>query len=295
MNVVVNGGTGWLGIATLRALKRLKNTEEVEIFSSDGRLFHTEDLGSFKTHNLKKEINIELKSDILVHLAFKTRDYIAKLGDKEYSRFNLEIINSSINLARNLKPKSIIIVSSGVVARYNKSGGKLDNTGYTHLKIHEEKLFSELSKELDCNLVILRMWGGSGRDLIHPLKYAIGDLIMQGLRSNKIVVNSNNLVYRRYSDASQQMEIALRCAMTGMNTLFDSGGIVVEMEELAILIKNIINPNSKVIRNVDLDLEPDIYYSQNSDFENLARNFNVDLYDIKKQIEETKISVLRAI
>jgi hypothetical protein len=139
------------------------------------------------------------------------------------------------------------------------------------------------------------MWGGSGRDFIHPLKYAIGDLIMQGLRSDKLVVNSTNLVYRRYSDASQQMEIALRCAMAGMNTLFDSGGVVVEMEELANLIKNIINPSSEVIRNVDLDLEPDIYYSQNSDFENLARNFNVDLYDMKKQIEETKISVLRAI
>jgi nucleoside-diphosphate-sugar epimerase len=295
MNVVVNGGTGWLGIAALRALKRLKNTEEVKIFSSDGRLFHTHDLGSFKTYNLKKEIDIELKSDIFINLAFKTRDYIAQLGEEEYSKINLEIINSSINLARNLKPKSIIIISSGIVARYNQSGGKLDNTEYTHLKIYEEKLFSELSRELDCNLVILRMWGGSGRDFIHPLKYAIGDLIMQGLRSDKLVVNSTNLVFRRYSDASQQMEIALRCAMAGMNTLFDSGGVVVEMEELANLIKNIINPSSEVIRNVDLDLEPDIYYSQNSDFENLARNFNVDLYDMKKQIEETKISVLRAI
>jgi nucleoside-diphosphate-sugar epimerase len=177
MNVVVNGGTGWLGIAALRALKRLKNTEEVKIFSSDGRLFHTHDLGSFKTYNLKKEIDIGLKSDIFINLAFKTRDYIAQLGEEEYSKFNLEIINSSINLARNLKPKSIIIISSGVVARYNQSGGKLDNTEYTHLKIYEEKLFSELSRELDCNLVILRMWGGSGRDFIHPLKYAIGDLI----------------------------------------------------------------------------------------------------------------------
>lgn len=295
MNVVVNGGTGWLGIAALRALKRLKNTEEVKIFSSDGRLFHTHDFGSFKTYNLKKEIDIELKSDIFINLAFKTRDYIAQLGEEEYSKFNLEIINSSINLARNLKPKSIIIISSGVVARYNQSGGKLDNTEYTQLKIYEEKLFSELSRELDCNLVILRMWGGSGRDFIHPLKYAIGDLIMQGLRSDKLVVNSTNLVYRRYSDASQQMEIALRCAMAGMNTLFDSGGVVVEMEELANLIKNIINPSSEVIRNVDLDLEPDNYYSQSSDFENLARNFNIDLYDMKKQIEETKISVLRAI
>jgi len=295
MNFVVNGGTGWLGIATLRALERFENNGKIEITSSDGRRFRAHDLGEFNTKELTSNTKIDFKVDILVNLAFKTRDYISILGEEQYTKINLEILKSSINLAQQLKPKSIVIVSSGVVARNQESNGKLDNTQYTKLKILEEETFTQIAKDIGANLVILRMWGGSGRDLTSPFKYAIGDLIKQAVTSDKIIVSSEQLVYRRYSDASQQLEIAIKCAISGKNLTFDSGGQIIEMGDLADLIKSILKPNLKIIRKLDTSLPTDKYYSESNQFDNLAKEYNINLFSLKKQIDETKVSVLRAL
>jgi nucleoside-diphosphate-sugar epimerase len=295
MNFVLNGGTGWLGIATLRALERFENNGKIEITSSDGRRFRAHDLGEFNTKELTSNTKIDFKADILVNLAFKTRDYISILGEEQYTKINLEILKSSINLAQQLKPKSIVIVSSGVVARNQESNGKLDNTQYTKLKILEEETFTQIAKDIGANLVILRMWGGSGRDLTSPFKYAIGDLIKQAVTSDKIIVSSEQLVYRRYSDASQQLEIAIKCAISGKNLTFDSGGQIIEMGDLADLIKSTLKPNLKIIRKLDTSLPTDKYYSESNQFDNLAKEYNINLFSLKKQIDETKVSVLRAL
>ena len=295
MNFVVNGGTGWLGIATLRALERFENNGKIEITSSDGRRFRAHDLGEFNTKELTSNTKIDFKADILVNLAFKTRDYISILGEEQYTKINLEILKSSINLAQQLKPKSIVIVSSGVVARNQESNGKLDNTQYTKLKILEEETFTKIAKDIGANLVILRMWGGSGRDLTSPFKYAIGDLIKQAVTSDKIIVSSEQLVYRRYSDASQQLEIAIKCAISGKNLTFDSGGQIIEMGDLANLIKSSLKPNLKIIRKLDASLPTDKYYSESIQFDNLAKEYKINLFSLKKQIDETKVSVLRAL
>lgn len=295
MNIVINGGTGWLGIATLRALERIKHLENIEITSSNGRTFMAHDLGKFKTKELTNDTKIDFKPDILVNLAFKTRDYISILGEEEYTKINLEILKSSANLAKHLKPKSIVIVSSGVVSRNLDSQGKLDNTQYTKLKNLEEETFTKIAKDIGANLVILRMWGGSGRDLISPFKYAIGDLIKQALTSDKIIVSSEQLTYRRYSDASQQLEIAIRCAISGKNLVFDSGGQIIEMGELANLIKSTLQPNLEILRKLDTNLPADKYYSESNQFENFAKEYGIELFTLKQQIIETKVSVNRAL
>jgi nucleoside-diphosphate-sugar epimerase len=295
MNIVVNGGTGWLGIATLRALKRIKHIENIEITSSNGRTFMAHDLGEFKTKELTNNTKIDSKTDILVNLAFKTRDYISILGEEEYTKINLEILKSSVNLAKHLKPKSIVIVSSGVVARNLDSQGKLDNTQYTKLKYLEEETFTKIANDIGANLVILRMWGGSGRDLISPFKYAIGDLIKQALTSNKIIVSSGQLTYRRYSDASQQLEIAIRCAISGKNLVFDSGGQIIEMGDLANLIKSTLKPNLEIFRKLDTNLPADKYYSESNQFESFAKEYGIELFTLEQQIIETKVSINRAL
>jgi nucleoside-diphosphate-sugar epimerase len=295
MNIVINGGTGWLGIATLRALERIKYIENIEITSSNGRTFIAHDLGEFKTKELTNNTKIDFKTEVLVNLAFKTRDYISILGEEEYTKINLDILKSSVNLAKNLKPKSIVIVSSGVVSRNLDSQGKLDNTQYTKLKNLEEKTFTQIAKDMGANLVILRMWGGSGRDLTSPFKYAIGDLIRQALVSDKIIVSSEQLTYRRYSDASQQLEIAIRCAISGKNLVFDSGGQIIEMGELANIIKNTLQPNLEIVRKLDANLPADKYYSESNQFESFAKEYGIELFTLKQQIIETKVSVNRAL
>jgi nucleoside-diphosphate-sugar epimerase len=295
MNFVINGGTGWLGIATLRALERFANIGKIEVTSSNGRKFKAHDLGEFSTKELNSNTQIDFNADILVNLAFKTRDYISILGEEQYTKINLEILNSSINLAKRLKPKSIVIVSSGVVARNQETNGRLDNTQYTKLKILEEETFTQIAQEIGANLVILRMWGGSGRDLTSPCKYAIGDLIKQALISDRILVSSEQLVYRKYADASQQLEIAIKSAISGKNLIFDSGGQIIEMGELADLIRATLNPNVEIIRKIDTNLPADKYYSESNLFENLAKEYEVSLFSLKKQIDETKVSVIRVL
>lgn len=295
MNVVVNGGTGWLGIATIRALKKFENLGKLEIFSSDGRKFQAHDLGEFSSKPLSYLNQVDFNVDVFVNLAFKTRDYISVLGEEEYTKSNLEIISKSLSLARSLKPKSIVLVSSGVVARNMASGGKLDKTEYTRLKIIEEDSFAQLAEEVGSNLVILRMWGGTGRDLISPFKYAIGDLIKQALLYKYVDIESNYLVFRRYSDASQQIEIALNCALNGTNMIFDSGGEIIEIGELANRIVEVVKMPTMIRRGKLVNDFKDEYFSTSDKFETMALNFGIKLFDLEEQIEETLLSVKRAL
>ena len=67
------------------------------------------------------------------------------------------------------------------------------------------------------------------------------------------------------------------------------------MEELAYIIKNTLQPNLEIIRKLDTNLPVDKYYSDSIQFENFAKEYGIELFTLKQQIIETKISVNRAL
>jgi nucleoside-diphosphate-sugar epimerase len=295
-SVIVNGASGWLGTATLRAIERIEDSDhpwERTLLGSHPRTHLFEDFGSYEILDSQVKTLEVPSQDYFVNLAFKTRDYISKLGESEYTRINIRTIKNSIELLKLLKPKSIILVSSGVVTKHQQSEGKLYDDAYTRLKIYEEEEFERVSKEINANLIILRMWAASGADMTEPNKYGIGNLLIQSKISSSVVIESPRPVFRRYADASQQLEICIRLATQGVSETLNSGGTLIEIRDLASIIVSKFSPGKNLIHAIDGKTYPDDYFWPGQAFEEHAKNVNVDLYDVEKQVELTSLSVDR--
>jgi nucleoside-diphosphate-sugar epimerase len=298
MNTVINGAGGWLGRSTAYALERsglLTNNRKVSLFGQSNRIVDIGPWQNARVNSLDEFEKVQGETSLFVQLAFKTRDYIGKLGEQEYIRANREILKRSIELLKRSEARSVVVVSSGVVKRYFGSGGLLDDTAYTKLKIEEEQLFAETCATMESRLLVLRMWGSSGEDMTEPLKYAIGDLIRQSFTERRISVNSSRLVYRRYLDSRDQMEVAIRASLEKGELTIDSGGEIVEMGQLAGKIRDIFSPGKEILRPKIIELEPDLYFSTSTSSEMLASKYGIPLLSLEQQLIETSRSVVRVL
>ena len=107
------------------------------------------------------------------------------------------------------------------------------------------------------------------------------------------MIESSRKVYRRYADASQQLEICLRAALGGKSMTIKSGGVLIEIRELAERIRIKYSPNLIVKQDWKQDEVADDYFWSGDEFESLARRSQVELYGIDEQIELTFKSVSR--
>jgi nucleoside-diphosphate-sugar epimerase len=299
VRVIINGGSGWLGHATLGAIfEKYSEVEksDLQVISSKARRIESSEFGTLMSIGLneaKKELE---QTDIFIQLAFKTRDHIKILGEVKYENLNSEIIENTVDAIRKSNPKNVVMVSSGVVSQWLNDQASFKKDSYVKMKLMEEAEIGKLCSDLGINLVNLRLWGASGEHMTEPLKYAIGDLIHQDITSKSLKVNSAHLVYRRYADASQQMLICMRAAISGINETLESGGFIVEIGELAQRVIELSGSRKQIIRpEINTTLTPDEYFSTSRRMEELAESFGIRLMGLDDQILSTKNAVSRLI
>lgn len=299
MHVTINGVSGWLGHATLGAIFEMYpeiSKSDLQVIASSARSINSLEFGTIESLALadaKKEL---AKTDTFVQLAFKTRDHIKVLGAVKYETLNLEIIENTIDAIRKSNPKNVVMVSSGVVSQWLSDQTSFKKDSYVKMKLVEEEEIGNLCRNLGINLVNLRLWGATGNHMTEPLKYAIGDLINQDLFAKSIKIKSAHQVYRRYADASQQMLICMRAASSGINETLDSGGSIVEIQELAQRIIELSGSRKQIIRpKIDTSLRSDEYFSTSQRMEELAESIGVRLKGLNDQILLTKNAVSRLI
>jgi hypothetical protein len=85
-----------------------------------------------------------------------------------------------------------------------------------------------------------------------------------------IEIKAKHLVYRRYCALEDVLAISMPPTAPGSNPIFNTGGDLVELGELARMVVDLVNPNAEVRRQVDLELPPDNYHSDNKDWESLV-------------------------
>lgn len=294
--IIIHGASGWLGHSTIHALNTLYGFENLELLllGSKSRTVEFSGFGKLQIRNVKDAIEQESFSespDFYFQLGFKTRDYDKKLGEKEYINQNFSILELSEELIRKSKPKSIGLISSGVVTQFFDPKSKYLGDNYTYLKIKEELILSKLSKEINASLSTIRLWGSTGEFMLEPLKYAIGDLIHQALYSSNIHIKSSHRVYRRYCDSVELIMVLINLMSNKLNLTINSGGTLVEIEELAQEILTALDVKKPIIRNLNSSLEADYYYSNEDYFEDYALKYGVNLSNLTSQIIKTSKSV----
>ena len=291
--VLVTGATGWLGRETVaRVLEgKLKgiSASDLQLASSNGRDLDLDSLGVYSTVALESLRHSDSATPMkgLVHLAFITKDKTAEYGFSEYVAKNIELISAACEIIEREKPQWVVVVSSGaIIDRATlEIENNVTNNPYGFCKRIEEALISESARKVGANIVIGRLWGGTG--LYMPVKraYAISDFIESAKESNAIRINSGGDVIRRYCDAGDFMQVLIESATRGDTTTVDSGGSIIEVGELAQLIS--AQMGEIAISRSETPTAIDDYYPRGMEFEELAQSVGVQLHGMDEQVLRT--------
>ena len=210
--VLISGATGWLGRETIRkvvsgSFKEIDSSNLI-LQSSKNRLV---DFGNGYKFPVQ-EFNGRLEEQEImgfVHLAFLTREKVAEYGFENYAIRNLQLISSACQVIRRMKPKWVVLVSSGAI--FDRESGNMEDdlvrNPYGYLKRNEELALTDAAKDANANIVIGRLWGAAGSEMPINRAYAISDFIEQAFYDKKIQINSGGNVFRKYCDAGEFMEV----------------------------------------------------------------------------------------
>ncbi len=300
MKIIITGASGWLGRNSIRYfLNRGIKLENLILIGS-----HKRDLEIFNGINVNIETFEEvinspksLSIEGIVHLAYQTRDKVGENISKYISE-NSKITNQVCQLLES-KPRWFTYVSSGAIySNYQNQVIEVspNSNPYGFLKHQDENIFNKFCGENSINISIGRLWGASGIDFINPNKYAFGEFILKSLANQDIEILSPRKVFRKFCDSEQFIEICIRSAQQSPLTVFNSSGELIEIEDLANLIVNIINSKSQVRRKyLDLNADSDNYFSLDEDYFNLAKDLGINLLGLREQVIKTSAFLIKSL
>jgi nucleoside-diphosphate-sugar epimerase len=290
-SITVTGATGWLGKELINILTSL-NLEnlELDLISSSEQEIEV-NKKKFKTNIFTKNRSIE--TDIYFDFAFLTREKILTLGKDRYIEMNKSIIDNSIDLIQLKHPKTVILASSGAVYSQGCNNFKEDNNLYSELKLMQEEKIRATCDDIGINLIVTRIFNLSGNGINKINTFAIAELISRAFQNQKLHIRSNYLVYRRYCDISQLLNLLLKLHEINFSGIIDSGGIKIELRDLARTIVKQLGSNSELdFSDVGKDSSPDEYFSKSNLYDELiVKYLSEKPMPISKQITNTKNSL----
>jgi nucleoside-diphosphate-sugar epimerase len=137
--IVITGATGWLGSELSRILVEDHNlsTRQLHFISSTNR---KKRIGkkTFTTITFRDLDNM-VDTDNYYDFAFLPRHNIDSIGPKKYREANEKIIMDSVNSINILRPKNVVLASSGAVYKTGKISENSNNSLYSDLKIFQEE------------------------------------------------------------------------------------------------------------------------------------------------------------
>jgi hypothetical protein len=116
-----------------------------------------------------------------------------------------------------------------------------------------------------------------------PQTFAFTDLIAQA-KLGLIEIKAKHLVFRRYCALEDVLAIAMLPTAPGSNPIFDTGGDLIELGELAKRVVNRVNPNAEIRRQIDPGLPSDDYYSDSEDWDGLLQSADLAKGSISEQV-----------
>jgi nucleoside-diphosphate-sugar epimerase len=282
--IVISGGTGWIGRSLVEEIIKTRYCpiDQVILISSQTKNIEI----SNKVIKTKTWDNLALNSPVLWYFdfAFQTQEKISAIGEEKYIKENEEIIENSVHFIKIYKPKSIFLASSGAVYGKNYSLDPKPLSTYGQLKLNQESKISKIAADENLNLLISRVFNLSGSNINKFQTFAISQLIESAIDQKSIKVLADHQVFRRYADVNQLVRLILKLLDSKINGVFDSGGPLIELQELALEIKNIVDPLATLEFTPINEKKPtDDYYSRSNQYEDLLKQY---LGEVPIKIEE---------
>ncbi len=297
--VVVTGASGWLGKSAVSVLaNEFKNYRVIALSRSYDINKSINDI-TYMSYDEFPSDNSEIIG--LVHTAFMTKNYIEEIGPLEYVNQNTKIHDWLMNFIKIKNPNWTVAVSSGATKQY------IDKV-QADLPMFDSDLYGKMKLEEECallgsdipNVAIGRLWGASGRYMKNHKIYALGQFIEAAIDGKNIKIASREPVYRRYIDAEDFMKVLVMAALDSNRTLFDSGGILTTIENLAMEVAKVFNNknNSKIKIEYDtkkMSIENANYFAHSERFQELQSKFKIQERSITDQIVRTSGAIIEKI
>ena len=254
--VAVTGATGWFGAVALDLLYAALGDDapaRVTGYASTAREVAVADGRTVSVRPLAELVSQEPAPATLLHLAFLTRDKVASLGVDSYTRQNLAISATVLDAIAKHQPRRVIVASSGAV--YSSTGrlaSDVDADPYGALKHLDELAFRAATRDVGGTCVIPRVFSVAGPRMTKPGLYALGSMIQMATTGGPIEIRASGPVYRSYCGVDEVLALAFWAAYARREVIFDSGGTVVEMADLARTVASVHGlGDDDVLRNWD--------------------------------------------
>ncbi|MDE8345174.1 MAG: NAD-dependent epimerase/dehydratase family protein, partial [Acidocella sp.] len=239
--IVVTGGTGWLGRATLNLLDRMLGPlfhDRVRVFGSSARtlvLPSGRDIGCLALTSLSE---VPLRPSLWLHYACLTKDRVESEGHQAFMSQNDTIREHVASLIERHGAFGMFLPSSGAVY----GPGRTTNPDpvinpYGAGKRRDERRFLALAAGNGMRLVTTRIFNIAGPFINKTETYAIASFITALLARQPVVIRARGFVYRSYVPVEDLILIALGILMNmveAQSLCFDTQGeVTIEVEALA--------------------------------------------------------------
>jgi nucleoside-diphosphate-sugar epimerase len=159
----------------------------------------------------------------------------------------------------------------------------LEENPYAAQKRLYESKIAEIAWSLQCDVSVARVWAVTGSYCTKPDTFAFTNLIAQA-KLGLIKIMANHLVYRRYCAVEDVLAIAMLPKRPGDISVFDTGGDLIELGELAKIVVEYVNPNAEIRRQVDTGLPSDDYHSDGKEWDDLGQFAGIGFDSLSNQI-----------
>ena len=263
--VLVLGASGWFGRTTCALLDGLNLP--VHLTASAAKAIDVAG-ATFRCEPWDWAAIAEFRPTVVIDCAFLTRDRVADMALDAYVSTNETLTRNLLAAVELPSVTRVVTVSSGA-AVYPTDALKatVEDNPYGWLKRRAEDALADVASERGIAVVVPRAWSVSGAFVQKPRSYALSDMILQAAEGSVHII-ANAPVFRRYVAVEDLLAVALASASGGGFRVIDSGGPLVEMQQLAEVVVSVVNPGASITRAAPApEGKPSEYYSDNSAWE----------------------------
>ena len=283
--VLITGAAGWFG-RTAIAMTRESGLELLATGSKDQQIEIDGKSQAVQAQSL--DVISAFKPTVVIDTAFVTRERLPILGHKAYVETNQKLIDQSLAISALPSVRKYIGFSSGATRHLaGHTSFSLEENPYAAQKRIYESRISEIAANHQSDISVARVWSVTGSHCTKPQTFAFTDLIAQA-KLGLIEIKAKHLVYRRYCALEDVLALAMLPSAPGGNPIFNTGGDLIELGDLAKIVVGLVNPNAEILRQIDPQLTPDDYHSDSKEWGELVQSAKVTNDSISDQI--TRVS-----
>lgn len=292
--VLISGASGWLGKNLIELILDLNEN----IIPSSILLTATSD----KVVQIYGDRKVEIKKwdrksikdfqpTVFINLAFLTRDKLLTFPICEYIKINQEIINEALWVARLPTVKYVLSTSSGAAENIFETGD-IESDPYGKLKKIEEIKLKRVSDDSKKSLLILRVWTVSGKYIKLGDLLVLQSLISKLKNDEDFEITSGGKVFRSFIHAYEMLGLAILALLTGKTGIINSGGIQVELTDLAKIALEVFDSKSRIIYLNSNSSSDSNYISGVPDLNEIAAIHDLEIMDLKSQLVDTSLTIM---